>query len=106
MPRNSSALLAAIVCYLIWGICPVYYKQIADIPPIIILAHRVVWSVLFLAIVVVFLRAWKDLRNALSSRHILLTLGASTILIATNWYLFIWTTNTGRIMQASLGYFI
>jgi len=105
--RNSfSALLAGIAAYLIWGISPIYYKQIANVPPLIILCHRVVWSVILLVLIVSVMRAWPELRAALRSGRSLLILFASTILIGANWYLFIWTTNSGRIMQASLGYFI
>jgi len=105
-PRTTSALLAGIAAYVIWGISPIYYKQISNVPPLIILCHRVVWSVLFLLVIVTAMHAWEDVRAALRSKRTMLTLLTSTLLLAGNWYLFIWTTNTGRIMQASLGYFI
>src|SRR4029077_11869821 len=89
-PARSAALVAGICAYLIWGVSPIYYKQIANVLPLIILCHRVVWSVLFLVVIVTAMRAWPQVRVAVRSTRTMLTLLASTILIAANWYLFIW----------------
>src|SRR5437016_5113245 len=95
-PKSSpqAGLLLGVGAYFIWGLSPIYFKQLRHVLPIIILCHRVVWSVVFLAILLTIQRAWPQLRDAVRSRGTLLTLGASTLLIAFNWYTFIWTITT------------
>ena len=92
--------------YATWGVIPLYFRAVSAAPPLIILCHRVVWSALFLVIVVSVRREWSliipTLRNA--RNLILLTCGA--ILIAINWLLFIYAVSSHQVLQASLGYFI
>ena len=105
-PRSVRAgLLYAVAAYGMWGIVPLYFKNVAC-PPQEIVAHRVLWSGLFLAVVLTALRRWPDARAAFRSRRTLLMLFASDYLVAGNWLVYVWATVNGQITQASLGYFI
>jgi chloramphenicol-sensitive protein RarD len=104
--RARAGLLYGLGAYLAWGFIPAYFKLLGDVPPLTILAHRVVWSVAFLALLLTLLRKWGEVRTALGSRRTMLALLCSTALIAVNWYVFIWAIDRGQLLQASLGYFI
>ena len=89
-----------------WGLCPLYFKAVASVPALQVLAHRIVWS---LALLVVYLALRGRLRvvaKVLRNRRVLITLTATTLLIATNWLIFIWSVAHDHLLQASLGYFI
>jgi chloramphenicol-sensitive protein RarD len=105
--RSPRAGLAyALGAYLAWGVVPSYFKLLAHVPPLVVLAHRVVWSVVFLTLLLMLQRKWGEVRDALRDRRTLALLGASTVMIAVNWYVFIWAVGNGRVLHASLGYFI
>ena len=101
-----AGVLYALGAYGSWGLLPVYWKQLTRVPVLEILAHRVFWSVLFTASLLAVKRSWRDVRAALSSRRNLVTLLATSLLIATNWLLFIWAVTHGEILASSLGYFL
>jgi chloramphenicol-sensitive protein RarD len=104
--RTRAGLLFGLGAYLAWGFIPAYFKLLGHVPPLTILAHRIVWSVAFLALLLTFQRKWGEVRAALRSRRTMLALLCSTALIAVNWYVFIWAVDRGQLLQASLGYFI
>jgi chloramphenicol-sensitive protein RarD len=104
-PR-ARGLAATLAAYLIWGIAPLYFRALAGVPPLQILAHRVVWSVLVLALALSLVRRWAAVREAIATRRRLGALVASTALISFNWGLFIWAIDAGRLLEASLGYFV
>ncbi len=103
---NAAGYLCGFSAYLMWGFFPVYFKLIAVVPPLEILAHRVVWSFLLLLAVVTLRRGWHRVRAALSSPRTALMLAASSTFIGINWFLFIEAVNSGRMLETSLGYFI
>jgi chloramphenicol-sensitive protein RarD len=96
----------ASAAFLIWGFSPIYWKVLRNIPAFEIIMHRVIWSFLFLIIILVFLRHLNELVAALKNRRTFLILFSSTILIGFNWFIYIWAVNNEHILQASLGYFI
>lgn len=91
--------------YLAWGLLPLYFRGIRHVPAPQILAHRVAWSVAFLAVVLTLLRGWRSLR-AERLRGTWGVFAATTALLSINWLLYIWAINNGRVLEASLGYFI
>lgn len=101
-----AGVLFGVAAYGFWGLAPIYFKAIAHVPTLEILAHRVIWSVVFLLLLMLLGRNTHDLRSVLRSRRTLGTLCVTTLLIAGNWLGFIWAVQTGQVMQASLGYFI
>lgn len=96
----------AIGAYILWGFLPVYWKALQTVPALQILNHRVVWSLVFLAGILLFRRNWEPLRLALKSPRILLIYLVTSLLLGVNWLTYIWGVNAGFIVETSLGYFI
>lgn len=101
----KSGLIYALVSYGIWGIFPLYWKLLLHVPPQQILAHRVIWSLFFL-IIILFWRREKIFIQYLASPKILGTLVLSGIFIGANWFTYIYAVNNNHIVDASLGYYI
>lgn len=99
-------LLLGIAAFSLWGLIPLYFKAVAVVPPLELLAHRVLWSIVVLGLVVGWRRQWRVIFSAFTTWKVLRVLLVSTILIATNWFVFIWAVINHRILEASLGYFI
>jgi chloramphenicol-sensitive protein RarD len=99
-------LLYGLAAYLAWGLLPLYFRALHDVPPLEILAHRVLWSVLLLAGLVTVMRRWPEVARPLSAGRGRLTLLCTTTLISVNWGVYIWAVHAGRVLEASLGYFI
>ncbi|WP_122433359.1 EamA family transporter RarD [Pseudomonas viridiflava] len=103
-PRRGYIL--GLSAYTIWGLFPIYFKAIAAVPAIEIIIHRVLWSALFGSIVLMF---WKHpgwWRELLDNPKRLAVLALSGSLIAANWIVYVWAVNNGRMVEASLGYYI
>lgn len=96
----------ALGAFTLWGVLPAYWKALANVSPPEILAHRVVWSLLFTVALAVALGRGHELRAALATRRNRLALFASGVLIAANWGMFIWAVSVGRLVEASFGYYI
>lgn len=95
-----------ILAYLIWGFFPVYFKALAGVPPLQVVCHRIVWSVLFLWLIITWRGQWSSIRDAFHDRRVVALLIASALLIATNWLVFIIAVGHAQVIQSSLGYFI
>lgn len=98
--------LYGVAAFGFWGLVPIYFKAVSSVRAWEVLAHRVIWSLVFLLLLIAVLRNWRHTRAVLRSRRTLLTLAVTTVLIAVNWYTFIWAVANDQVMQASLGYFI
>jgi chloramphenicol-sensitive protein RarD len=95
----------AVVCYGLWGFFPFYWKVLHLVPAGQILAHRILWSFLFVVLVVAARKEWTRLRDSLNRRTVLIYTAAS-VLLSVNWLTYIWSVNSGFIIESSLGYFI
>lgn len=104
--ESLEGFLVVASAFLIWGASPIYWKTLAEVPAFEILMHRVIWSFLFLTPIVAVQRRWGEFMAAVSNMRTLLILFATTLFVATNWLIFIWSVNNNRVLQASLGYFI
>lgn len=103
---SLSGFLYALTAYLLWGFLPLYMKAMAHIPPVEVIAHRVVWSVPIAVAVIVWLGRTADLRAALKSPR-MLGMGAMTAaLISVNWGIYVWAIGSGHALDAALGYYI
>jgi len=89
-----------------WGIFPLYFHVVAHVPPPVVLCHRIVWSAVFMGLVVSVRGEWKPIWPVVRCRRSLLLLSAGATLIALNWLIFIYAVGSRQTMQASLGYFI
>jgi chloramphenicol-sensitive protein RarD len=104
--EDRSGLIAGIAAFATWGLIPVYWKLLSNLPASEILAHRFVWTTVFLIGLLSFQRRWPEVREATRSRRTLLYCFASGLSISVNWLFFIWAVNVGRVIETSLGYFM
>ena len=101
-----AGLLYGLAAYGLWGVMPVYFKLLQAVPSIDIVAHRIVWSLLVLLLLVTFARAWDQIRAAISSRKAMSMLLLTAFLIGINWLLYVYAINSGHILAGSLGYYL
>lgn len=99
-------MLAAIGCYGFWGVIPVFYQWLDEVSPMEILAHRIIWAVVFLTALVWFRQRWSEFVFILKKPGLLGTLLLTSVLVSINWLLFIWAVMNERILETSLGYFL
>lgn len=101
-----TGLLLGLGAYFAWGFLPIYMKSVAAVPAPQILAHRILWSLALLTIVVAALRRWQPVAALMRQPRNLALLGLTALLIGGNWLIYIWAVNAGRVLETSLGYFI
>ena len=104
--EERSALIAGVAAFGFWGIIPIYWKFLRAIPASEILAHRFVWTTLFLVCLLTTQGRWPEVRAAMRSRRTMLFCLASGTAISCNWLMFIWAVNADRVLETSLGYFM
>ncbi|MFK8030070.1 MAG: EamA family transporter RarD [Gammaproteobacteria bacterium] len=109
-PGSSTDLrdgvLAGLFAYFAWGILPAYFKAMEAVPPVEMVAHRVVWSVPFGLLIILMRRQWGDVVRAVRHPRTLWLLFATALLISVNWSLFVWAVQNDQMFQGSLGYYI
>ncbi|MCW2641674.1 MAG: RarD protein superfamily transporter [Dactylosporangium sp.] len=92
--------------YAIWGFFPLYWKLLKPAGPMEILAHRIVWSMLFVTLVLLAMRSWRFLRSLARRPRTLAGIVLAAVVIAVNWWMYIYGVNSGHVVETSLGYFI
>lgn len=95
-----------VAAYGLWGLLPIYWKALHNVPAAQILAHRMIWSLAFVTVILAAKRRWGWIRPALHNGRVLLTFTATGAILALNWFVYIWAVNAGFIVETSLGYFI
>lgn len=98
-------ILYALAAYLMWGVFPIYFKWLGDVPALQTTAHRITWSFGLVVLLVALRREMEALRAAIT-RRTLLTYLAAGALLGTNWLIYVWSVGAGQVVEASLGYFI
>lgn len=96
----------ALAAYLLWGFLPLFMKQLAHIPPVEVVAHRVIWSVPIALVVMALAGQLKDVALVLRHKRYLAYGALTATLISVNWGLYVWAIGTGHALQAALGYYI
>lgn len=104
--RVRNGVVAALIAYTMWGFLPIYFKVVATVPAIEVLAHRIVWGVPFGAIIIILRHQWPEVLQALCHPRTLGLLSLSATFIALNWLVYIVAVQGDQIFQASLGYYI
>lgn len=104
--RTRAGLLFGVGAYLCWGLLPLYFKLVAMVPSTEIVAHRIVWSLLFLALLVTLWRRWPAIRAALGTSGVMITLALTALLIGGNWLIYIYAIVSGHVIESSLGYYL
>ncbi|WNR44033.1 EamA family transporter RarD [Paenibacillus roseipurpureus] len=97
----------AIIAYIAWGLLPIYWRLFGTLKAGEILAHRVIWSFVFMLLLIFLSKGkGKQLWSMLTNRRTMLVVGTSSLLISANWLIFIWAVNHGHVIESSLGYYI
>jgi chloramphenicol-sensitive protein RarD len=104
--QQMHGILYGLAAYLWWGLCPLYFKAVAHVAPWEVLAHRIVWSLLLLSLLLARRSELRATVRAARQPRLLLALTCTTLLVAANWFIFIWAVANARVLEASLGYFI
>ena len=99
-------MLSGLGAYALWGLFPLYFPLLEPAGGLEIVAHRVLWSLLFVGILLTVLRRWAQVRVLITDRRRVLVLGGAAVLIAVNWTVFVYGVNSGHVVETSLGYFI
>lgn len=103
---ERSALIAGFAAFGFWGVIPIYWKWMAAVPAGQILAHRVIWTAIFLVVLLSWNGRWVEVLSAIKSRRATLYCLASGAAISLNWLVFIWAVNANQVLETSLGYFM
>ncbi|MGW9632069.1 EamA family transporter RarD [Agromyces sp. NPDC055520] len=103
---SRSGLLYAVSAYVLWGFLPIYFIALAPSGPIEIVAWRVLFSLVFCALLITITRAWRALGLLLRDRRVVWTMGLAGLLIFVNWQTYVYAATSGQVVEAALGYFI
>src|SRR5437868_3296167 len=103
---QNGGIALGLTAYAIWGVMPLYFKPLASVQPTEIVAHRILWSLLLLALLATVWRRWPAIRAALGAGKVLLTLIVTACLIAVNWLVYIYAIVSGHVLEGSLGYYL
>ena len=95
----------ALGSYMLWGLFPVYWKWLHNVPAMQVIGHRIGWSFILLMIVIFTTKQWTKFRSTLTPRVLGIYLIAG-LLLSANWLIYVWGVNAGHIVETSLGYFI
>ena len=102
----NPGLLYAALAYMAWGLFPIYFKQLVQVNAFEVVMHRMVWSFVFLMVVLFVLKRWAWLRVVARQPRVLLAFGLSALLLSANWSVYVWAVQNAHVLDASLGYFI
>jgi chloramphenicol-sensitive protein RarD len=105
-PEAQRGFAFGVAAYVLWGVLPIYFKALAGVGAVDIVAHRILWSLPFLALLLFVSRAWGQLWQAVQRRRTLLLLFTTATLIGINWLLYVYAVTSGHILAASLGYYL
>lgn len=102
----NSGVLYALTAYVIWGLFPLYFKALTQVPSLQILAHRMAWSLIVVALILAVRKRWSWLRLLREQPAVLARFTLSALLLSSNWGIYIWAVNSNHVVDASLGYYI
>jgi len=104
--HHRTGFALGLLAYALWGVLPLYFKAIEALAPTDIVAHRVIWSLPFLAVLIVLMRSWPKVQSAIADRRTVGILLGTALLIGGNWLLYVHAVTSGRILAASFGYYL
>jgi chloramphenicol-sensitive protein RarD len=103
---TGAGFVLALVTYLFWGILPLYMKLLDHLPPVEIVAHRIIWSVPIAGAVLFFMGRTGDLKAMVTSPKALALAALTAALVSVNWAIYVWAITSGNALEAALGYYI
>lgn len=104
--EQRAGFMAGACSFIAWGLLPLYWKHLSDVPSFVVLAHRVLWSLIVVAPVLVMQKRLTATLGVVRNARAMLTLTASGLTIGVNWAMYIWAVTSGFIVETSLGYYI
>lgn len=102
----NTGILYAALAYIAWGLFPLYFKQVADVPSLEVVMHRTLWSLVFVFGVLMVRRQWSWMGTVLRQPKVLAAFVLSAMLLSGNWLTYVWAVQNQHVVDASLGYFI
>lgn len=99
-------ILYAALAHVVWGLFPIYFRQLASVPSLEVVMHRTVWSLLFVLALLLVLKRWAWMRDLLRQPRVLGAFALSALLLSGNWLVYVWAVQNQHVLDASLGYFI
>ncbi len=106
MSEDRRGILLGAAAYVCWGLFPLYFPLLEPASAVEIVAHRVVWTLVFVVVLLLVRRRWSWVRSIVVDRRRLLILAVASVVLSVNWGVYIWAVNSGRVVEAALGYFI
>lgn len=104
--NQKLGVIYGVLAFTAWGLLPIYWKLLNQVPALEILAHRIVWSFVFVTALLIIKSDFKTLKTILASRRKTLLIMAGAVLISINWFTYIWAVNANFVLQTSMGYYI
>jgi chloramphenicol-sensitive protein RarD len=104
--QQRSGLFAALAAYLLWGFLPLLFKMVEHVGAVAVVAERTFWSMILVGVIVVASRRMGEVRAAFANRRTLIAMAISAVMLAGNWLIYVWSVETGQVLEASFGYFI
>lgn len=96
----------ALGAFVLWGLYPLYFRQLGSVSPLEVVLQRSVWCLVFLAVLLTLLRRWRWLGEVLRQPRQLALFALSALMISSNWLIYVYAVHSGQVVEASLGYFI
>ena len=106
MDERRLGIASGLTAYALWGLFPLYFPLLEPAGGLEIVAHRVLWSLVSIALLLTVVHRWSHMRAAVTDRRTLLVLAGAAVLISANWLVFVYAVNSGHVVETSLGYFI
>lgn len=107
MTKNKRLGLVTVTgSYVLWGVLAIFWSFLAQVNPVYVLAQRIIWSLVFLDLYLLLARRWGEIRAAFRSRRTMVNCLLCGVLITLNWGVYIYSVNSGHVLEASMGYFI
>lgn len=104
--ETKLGIFFALFAFIFWGLIPIYFKAVGKVPAMEVLLHRIIWSVVFLTLILLVKRDFKKVFLIIKNKKTSFYLFISSIIIALNWLIFIWAIEHDKILETSLGYYI
>lgn len=102
---HSTGVLLGVAGYLFWGLFPLYFVLLQTVAPIDVVAHRILWSLVFVTLILLMSKQWRAFAGAFSRRNVMV-LGTAALILSMNWLVYVYAVDSNQVMQVSLGYFI
>ena len=104
--QDTGGILYGVLAYTVWGVLPLYWKLLHVVPALEILSHRIIWSFVFVSLILCYTRGWQRVVTVIRDTKNLIYLFLCGFLISSNWFTYIWAVNSGYVIEASMGYYI